>query len=1210
MPITEQDIKLLKSARMSDTPDGGGRMTAEVVQSGVDNNIFDDVSNLDRVYGNVSLRKVFPAVLTNDTDKFLGARVIIDEPPADEYVHGLIFGASSLFDTRSQTSVKVESYLAPGGFYQGLLYGNHLAGMSTVLLIQQVDRSLPVIGQVLLLRKNEGLPNELDQYVKVTDVSAAQQSFTDGSGDFIRTVVTCGISDALREAFPGFQASRIDADISFVDKTRVFDTVVADASQYFGIRPLETAASSGAFTIKADTAYSPLLPSAQIETPIADARSNGVINAMVAAGTPVSLLVNAVFTTTTKLFIGGGVLPGSLALVRGGVTLTDEGGALKNGGVEVGAVDYENGILTLSTNVFGTGGGIQDITYTPADSVPFIGQSFGIPINISNRALNYTRTLGTPPAPGSVTVSYLVGGAWYVLRDNGTGGVVGATSALGAGSINYETGTLAVTLGALPDVGGAIIVQWAEKQLVTPQANTEMLNGGKLYIPFNTDGNVSESAGSKTLAPGALTITWNNGGARTVTDNGNGVLSGDGTGTVDYAKGVVRLSPNTLPPFGTQITLAYDSASTTSSGAVSIFGGSIGGNVTPSTVIFDMEIGVTYYHSGVVQSGYNSVIYPASTIAQTVTVRDDGNGHLQFVDGRNGPVVVGSINYTTGVISVASGNITLGVYEDNAAVSVQVSSPYFGPTLNNWNGWVDNNSPGVTRNGVVTPGQTKVVSRSIGAFAAGVPIIVTANSFKLKANIIPGNTLRRLHFAIGGTVYESTAAGGLIKNVNANTGNGTAAGTVIPATGEVTVQSWPENESSTPVDLMAIQAPPTEGLTAPFAATAVMFRTAAAPLRPGSLSVLATLMDGTAVNVTAGINGKIDTARIKGQVNYETGVVELYFTNPAIIDPQAPTVDVSGLQIAGVTVIPEDLVRTPSIRYNAVSYTYLPLDAGILGLDPVRLPSDGRVPVFKSGRVVVVHNTQKLSPQTVSNSQVVNCGRLRLSRLRVFGNDSVEITTGFTKNLDAGTVTFTNVAGFSQPVTVEHRIEDEALCAEAQITGSLRLTRPVTHDYPVPGSYVSSALVIGTLQAAAQDGFSQETWTTVWSDVAIGNPILAQYNDTANPVVVTNAGAISERWAIIFTSNTAFNLVGEQVGLIIAGSTAADLTPVNPATGVPYFTLASAGWGSGWAAGNVYRFNTSGANFPLWVARTVLQSPTADPGTDQLKLSVRGDIDQ
>lgn len=487
------------------------------------------------------------------------------------------------------------------------------------------------------------------------------------------------------------------------------------------------------------------------------------------------------------------------------------------------------------------------------------------------------------------------------------------------------------------------------------------------------------------------------------------------------------------------------------------------------------------------------------------------------------------------------------------------------------------------------------------------PAQITVNSYHLRVNVISGKTLRGTAFKVDGKLHNTTSTGLVVREVSPSSGLGVDVGVIVPSHGLITLQTWTPGVSPQVADFHAVQTPPSEGYAAPFMSAQVLFRTAAAPLRPGSFSFLASMEDGTAINVTAPNSGLINEARVKGYVNYETGVVELYFTNPILT---GPTIDVSPFGIPGVGLIPIDYVRTPSIRYNAVSYTYLPLDASILGLDPVRLPSDGRVPVFKAGRVVVVHNTQSLAPQTVANNQTVNVGRDRLARLRVVGNDGVEITTGLTKNLDAGTVTFTNVAGMSQPVTIEHRIEDEALCAEAQITGDLRLTRPVTHDYPAGTSYISSAMVVGTLQAASQDGFSQETWTNVWSDIAIGNPLLAQYDDTTNPIVVTNAGAITERWAVIFTSNTSFNLVGEQVGQIITGDTATPLAPVNPATGVPYFTLQPAGWGSGWAAGNVYRFNTSGSNFPLWVARTVLQSPTAPPGTDQLTISIRGDIDQ
>ena len=49
--------------------------------------------------------------------------------------------------------------------------------------------------------------------------------------------------------------------------------------------------------------------------------------------------------------------------------------------------------------------------------------------------------------------------------------------------------------------------------------------------------------------------------------------------------------------------------------------------------------------------------------------------------------------------------------------------------------------------------------------------------------------------------------------------------------------------------------------------------------------------------------------------------------------------------------------------------------------------------------------------------------------------------------------------------------------------------------------------------------------------------------------------------------------------------------------------------GSGWSAGNVIRFNTVGANYPVDIARTVLKS---DPSilTDSFRLAIRGDIDR
>ncbi|MCY1455234.1 hypothetical protein D9M71_723520 [compost metagenome] len=107
---------------------------------------------------------------------------------------------------------------------------------------------------------------------------------------------------------------------------------------------------------------------------------------------------------------------------------------------------------------------------------------------------------------------------------------------------------------------------------------------------------------------------------------------------------------------------------------------------------------------------------------------------------------------------------------------------------------------------------------------------------------------------------------------------------------------------------------------------------------------------------------------------------------------------------------------------------------------------------------------------------------------------------------------------------------------------------------------------------------------------------------------MTNKGAISGRWAIVFTSATAFQVVEQQLGIIAIGGTGEDCSPINPATAVPYFTLRAAGWGSGWAAGNVVRFNTDSCLGPLWVVRTVL-SGQGMVDDDSFRIQIRGDAD-
>lgn len=394
----------------------------------------------------------------------------------------------------------------------------------------------------------------------------------------------------------------------------------------------------------------------------------------------------------------------------------------------------------------------------------------------------------------------------------------------------------------------------------------------------------------------------------------------------------------------------------------------------------------------------------------------------------------------------------------------------------------------------------------------------------------------------------------------------------------------------------------------------IFFRTQAAPLKPSGFVMSLVDTQGNEIVATGDLNGALTGPHLKGKLDYSTGEGELQFGDyvlaTALTDAQKLEwwydENEIGSVVAGKVWRPWPVDPT-TLRYNSVSYFYLPMDADLLGLDPVRLPPDGRVVSFRVGGFVVIGHTGKLPAAAVSNGQTLNCARTRLSRVRVIGNDGLTIDTGYTADLDAGTVTFTDVTGYSQPITVEHRIEDMARVSDVQIDGTLGLTRQLSHDYPL-GSFVSSAMMFGDLRARVSAMWDQSTWDRLtWADGLIGNAAPATYNDTLAPVIVTNGGALTERFAFIMTSSSTFDCVGEHVGFIGGGSINADFAPINPIAGLPYLTLLALGWGQGWGVGNVLFVHTVGAIAPFACIQTV--QPSESTHTDfSFSLLARGGV--
>ena len=153
---------------------------------------------------------------------------------------------------------------------------------------------------------------------------------------------------------------------------------------------------------------------------------------------------------------------------------------------------------------------------------------------------------------------------------------------------------------------------------------------------------------------------------------------------------------------------------------------------------------------------------------------------------------------------------------------------------------------------------------------------------------------------------------------------------------------------------------------------------------------------------------------------------------------------------------------------------------------------------------------------------------------------------------------------------------------------------------------MSSALVAGDLLVRHTAPFAMQSWGRKWLDRADSDPILAKLNVKDYPIKLVSAGAITERWLILFDSDSQFKLYGEHLGLVLQSDTTTDLAPVNPATGKPYFTLPKFAFGGGWQVGNCVRFNTYGTPWPIWILRAVQPSPTAQKTKDGFTGCLRG----
>jgi len=1203
MAITQNDLEILKSEIMADTDDGGGLPTGVAVIDGVSNNLFPDVSDIDRLLGRVRLRKVSLAVKTANAELLQATRMLFTELPDNPNISVFAFKATSFADRRADAQNKIESYLAFGTKWAGHLLETQLAGQRVIQISLDAKDQIPAVGQPLVLVQNEGQSDEYYQYLRPLKVDTIERRFQKSASETVtRVVATIEFGDTLNESFSGLTVPEFYQNASTTRRAILREARIADAAKYYSASRLaEPVVAMQSRQVRLNSIYTQVVPSTLVEAYIlqrdpanqvaTQARGDGVIT--------INQSVNV--ATNTAFSLPSGIAVGTLSLSVSGTNLTDRDGELVNSnGTAYASIKYGVGQITWYDRI-NTGQQTVTGSYKPASEFTRVAQT-DYQIVDDNAGYNYVRELGAEPVPNSLKITYTVQGNNYLVHDDGRGNLV-EDDGDGRGTVQGKT--VLLTTAAIPDAASYIIYSFGV-DLSTVKYGNQVLPAA--YHVINVADKVS----------GAITVTW---GDKTATVT-NGVVSGDATGT--FIDGRLSLAPN--------LTVAKDTAF----------------NLSYQRILAANVLTTKYKDSPDISNGiYEKTI----TFDQSVT-----GVEFSLVIGRDDISYAGHINIilSDNGSSLKIDNVLYPAYSDKLLYSGNTATrssdfiwkPFNGLVAQKWNvellSSTLNKSAGTASfkvkvskqvSGVDVIARTgtspvfkitqktepfKIGSVDFLAKSVTAPTTEAATTAGQAINLnlaLPQNALAPV---VNGSVFVD-AIGVSLKDVSGKMYSGsTQVGLIDYLSGAVTLTTWQAGQQNT----VTLKSMLRENDPVPL--TNLIFRTPVAPLKEASLQISAELADGTVISLSTDEQGNITGHSFAhGTVDFKAGVVALYFyerlgvtANPSVVNE--PWYDANNIYTLSTSDNTQYInrpvyVKPDSIRYNAIAYSYLPLDKELIGLDPVRLPTDGRVPFVRKGDSIAITELKTMQLPTNAPNDTFDLGFERLSDVNVVDANDLKVDTDYLDiDLDAGTLTLNgmfDMSFYTAPLTAKYRIMDIALVIETDISGRVTLSTVITHDYSTAAVF-SSMLLAGDMQARAYNVFGQKSWGSVWSDILIGDATTSQLQVTNNPIVVTNRDAIEERWALVFTSATSFRIIGETVGEIGTGSTTTLTAPINPMTGYAYFTIPQGAWGIGWAANNVVRINTAAAKYPIWIGNAIQQHTGSSADNYDFTIGYHANIDR
>lgn len=1205
MTITVADLQFNQSQRMTQTADGGGRMTANVIQFDGENQIFTDITDQDRAVGEFAVAKIYAALKSANTDPYLDAGVVVFKRPADPTMSVLAFSTGSHYDERRDLIAKLEQTISRGPRYAGWLYGQHLQGQRALLIWQRIEASFPAAGTRLEVVAKAGSVEQSSEFVWITRVTDEIRTMYEAQSgqstiQYQVRVVTCELAEPLTADYLGAEPSR--ADPSAVTATALlYETRYNPESvPLYGIQPLIDAGAVNDLSFRVSSLYESLIPTSFTETALTDVSPSGDAVTLVPghSGT-VSFTTNVNCIGPDKsLFVGSPVYPGTLSIAVSGATLTDSNGNVLLAGTVIGALDYSNGVTHWNSACPSYGAASKIITFRPAANPIRTTYTAAVAVTAENRGYVWALTHKPIPAPGTLRVAYRANKEWYVINDKGTGVLKGADSSYGSGQVSFSTGTSTISTGALPDVGSLIIYTWSVPVGTTARGGNAV---DPLVVRFQT--------ANKGIKPVGATISWTVGATTcTLTDSaGTGTFSGaDGSGVIDYVTGAGWVRPTLLLPKGTEFSISYQYGTVGSPSEIKT--ATVTATVSGSN--YTLTLPDTNIQPGSLGVEYTVVIKPPHQVYDyTVSDKDNGSGTFAHLGG--------TINNTAGTATFAA------LQPVSAQVQQYVDEPMGtnadGSTVYRWvvTGFATQTITPEYVTGTL-PGSFKVSYRLSGTAnwtAATETFTVDQIELDLTKGFQETITTGSVRFLVGSNLYAETA-GQLYLNPSPDTGAGTLAGTIDRSSGRCYISDWAAGGANA----VTLQSLTTEIGGHPV--DEVVWRTPASPIKSGTLQVrYVEAGTGIARSKTVTGTGVLEDADAKITMDHEQGIGRAQFGRWRADSELTPAEKTESwynpahrVDFAGVLKIWQPrMVLADSILYNAVAMSFLPPDSALLGINAARLPPDGKALIFAVGRMVLIHNSQTLVQTNLSPTQVIDVGRVRLYRVSIADSTGKRLAASqYDLDRALGKVTLSptlDLTGYTGPYSIDHTVADLARIIDTDISGIIKINLALSHAYPANTSYCSGVLPAGTMQARITNIFSQAAWTNVWSDTRIGDPILAQYNDAAWPLIVSNLGAQPDRYLIQFTSATAYRCIGEHQGVIGIGDINTDFAPVNTLTNQVIFTIRHQGWGSGWATGNCLRFEIVSANYPVDLIRATQPSQPTGSGLDHFEMLFVGNVD-